>query len=250
MTFQHSTHIAQSAAVARHGTPSRNTWQALQVQILERIRSGEWPPGTLIPTELELAKTFGCARATVNRAMSELAREGIVERRRRVGTRVVDIKGRLASIELPSFANEIKEHNASFGYRLLHLSQEMPPAFARSALQLRRGESCLMTRSLFLADERPYCCEERFSRLEGLDAISPEFWRETSLDCWMAAQQLFSPGPRELCAQQPSPTIAAALQLEQNMPVLTATRSWWRNFAPVSVSRSFYPPGHSVVVDG
>lgn len=56
--------------------------------MLNRIRNGTWPEGGLIPTEAELAAEFGCARAT-NRALQALAQSGVLERRRKVGTRVV-----------------------------------------------------------------------------------------------------------------------------------------------------------------
>ncbi len=57
-------------------------------EVLHRIRTQRYPAGSLIPTELQLAAELGCARATVNRAMTELAQRGVVIRRRKVGTRV------------------------------------------------------------------------------------------------------------------------------------------------------------------
>ena len=57
-----------------------NTWQAIRADVLGRIRSGEWPPGSLIPTEQMLSIEMGCARATVNRALRELADSGIIQR--------------------------------------------------------------------------------------------------------------------------------------------------------------------------
>ena len=42
----------------------------------------------MIPGEEALAREFGCARATVNRALRDLAEAGVLERRRKAGTRV------------------------------------------------------------------------------------------------------------------------------------------------------------------
>ena len=58
-------------------------WEAIRAEVLTRIRRRDWPPGALIPGEEALAQEFGVARATVNRALSELARAGVLERRRR-----------------------------------------------------------------------------------------------------------------------------------------------------------------------
>ncbi len=81
-----------------------NTWQAIRADVLGRIRSGEWPPGSLIPTEQMLSIEMGCARATVNRALRELADSGIIQRRRKVGTRVTATTSRRTTLSLPSCA--------------------------------------------------------------------------------------------------------------------------------------------------
>ncbi|MDR1282048.1 MAG: GntR family transcriptional regulator, partial [Opitutaceae bacterium] len=56
--------------------------------LARRIRTGFWRTGEVIPAEIDLAAEFRCSRGTVNRAVSQLAREGRVERRTRAGTRV------------------------------------------------------------------------------------------------------------------------------------------------------------------
>ena len=72
--------------------------------LLARIRSGDLLPGALLPNELELAAEFGVARATVSRAMKELSDEGVIERRRKAGTRVRAAPVRHARFEMPMVA--------------------------------------------------------------------------------------------------------------------------------------------------
>ena len=43
------------------------------------MRGGDWAPGTRIPFENDLAAFYGCARATANKALSRLARDGLIE---------------------------------------------------------------------------------------------------------------------------------------------------------------------------
>ncbi len=54
------------------------------------ISSGRHAPGSLLPGEIELAESHGVSRATVRAALSLLEREGLVERRRGAGTRVLE----------------------------------------------------------------------------------------------------------------------------------------------------------------
>lgn len=62
----------------------------LHHQVYTDLRSvlaqGEWKPGERLPTELELARRYGCSLITVRRALDELRREGRLERTRGRGT--------------------------------------------------------------------------------------------------------------------------------------------------------------------
>jgi GntR family transcriptional regulator len=84
--------------------------KAKQVYLVlrDRILSGAVAFGTKLPTEHELAQLHDVSRVTVRRALGELARERLIERRRSAGTRVIyrpalapmtaDISGMLASL--------------------------------------------------------------------------------------------------------------------------------------------------------
>mgnify|MGYP002150763077 CR=1 FL=1 len=72
--MEFNTHVMQALSAQEQVRKRRNmTWQSVQEDVLGRIQNGTWPPGELIPTETELAAEFGCARATVNRALQALA---------------------------------------------------------------------------------------------------------------------------------------------------------------------------------
>ena len=84
-----------------------HVYQNINTEMREWIQTGIWKQGGLIPVEVALAKEFGCARATLNHALRELAQEGILELRRKAGTRVVRPVGRSANFELPRILLEI-----------------------------------------------------------------------------------------------------------------------------------------------
>lgn len=58
--------------------------------LLGRIRAGEYPAGDRIPSEPELARTFGIGRPTVRQATDLLVRQRCLERRRGSGTFVLE----------------------------------------------------------------------------------------------------------------------------------------------------------------
>ena len=51
-----------------------------------RLDEGEWKPGELIPSEIELATRFQVSQGTVRKAVDELAAENLLVRRQGKGT--------------------------------------------------------------------------------------------------------------------------------------------------------------------
>ena len=81
--------------------------------LLARIRAGEYPSGGRIPSEPQLAKTFGIGRPTVRQATELLIRRRRLERRRGSGTYVIEppeevdllsLAGTIASFEKTGLA--------------------------------------------------------------------------------------------------------------------------------------------------
>lgn len=54
--------------------------------MVARIDSGEWSPGTYLPSETRLADEYGVAVGTLRKALLDLAAEGVVQRRQGKGT--------------------------------------------------------------------------------------------------------------------------------------------------------------------
>lgn len=60
----------------------------VRMEIQERIFSGEWPPGSQIPGEVELARELRVSVITVRQALGQLVREGYIRRERAKGSSV------------------------------------------------------------------------------------------------------------------------------------------------------------------
>ena len=67
-------------------------YQRIQSVIRKRIDSGQLQPGDPVPSERELAKTHQVSLMTARHALAFLEREGLVERRRGIGTFVAQPK--------------------------------------------------------------------------------------------------------------------------------------------------------------
>ncbi len=67
-------------------------YKAIYASLMQQIRDGVYPVGTLLPPEIELCRQFDASRHTVREAIRMLNEGGIVSRRAGVGTRVETTK--------------------------------------------------------------------------------------------------------------------------------------------------------------
>lgn len=72
---------------------SNTLYAQIAQSLTEGIRSGLYPVGSLLPTELALCELYGASRPTIRAALAELQSLGMVSRRKRVGTRVERTSG-------------------------------------------------------------------------------------------------------------------------------------------------------------
>ena len=61
-------------------------YSEIEEYIMNKIHTGEWPVGYMIPKEVELCDQFGVSRSTVRTAMLRLVQEGHLKRVKRKGT--------------------------------------------------------------------------------------------------------------------------------------------------------------------
>ncbi|KNE78898.1 MULTISPECIES: GntR family transcriptional regulator [Streptomyces] len=69
---------------------TRAAWPQIAAEIIRRIRSGEYPPGTKIPSVVRIANEFDVVNSTAQRAMEAVRREGLTRSEKGMGTYVVD----------------------------------------------------------------------------------------------------------------------------------------------------------------
>lgn len=241
---QHPQSFAHAAAVLPIGSKRKGlTWQAVQDIVLERIQNGTWPEGQLIPTECELSAELGCARATVNRAMQALAENGVVERRRKVGTRVA-LHPRVQLVRT-LLRRELEAAGREYGYEFVSAQDCPVPADIARAMLLRSSENLLHSRAIFYADAVPYCCEERWTNTFAAKGIGAKVLETVSACEWLLGNVPLNRANMSVgVATADDGFIRPALNLPQGDPVLQLERVEWLNNMPVSLSRRYFPRDH------
>ena len=109
-------------------------YRAIAASIAERIKIEDLPPGSLLPSETELAEEFGVTRMTVRQALAGLAGAGLIERRHGRGTTVAPIKFR-RQLHLPvGLADELASRGLTPGSKVLEFDEVAPGPEDRAML--------------------------------------------------------------------------------------------------------------------
>jgi GntR family transcriptional regulator len=149
----------------------------LQVRNLlaQRIASGVWAPGSMLPNEMELARELGVSPGTVRKALDSLESDRLVLRRQGRGTSVVD----QASGEVAVRFSNIRTGGGRRIVGDMELLTQTKAAATKDELQrlqLNAGEAVLRTTRLRRHMGRLFMHEEaslavgRFPGLDGGDA--------------------------------------------------------------------------------
>ena len=209
-------------------------WQDVQAEALRRIQAREWAPGATIPKEAALAEEFGCARATVNRALQALAEDGFLERRRRAGTRVALSPQRRAQMVVPVLRQEVEAAKKTYGHRLLHGN--------------RTGQT-LSLHTLHLADGMPYAVEDREIDLKVVPAASDVDFEAISANEWLVQNAPFDHGTLAYTAAEAAAFEATYLRCPEGAPLMVLTRETFTKSARITLVRVAFAPGHAVTLN-
>lgn len=198
-----------------------NPARRIRDEIAAAIRSGEWRPGDRVPTEQELAARHGCARATVSKALGELAASGLVERRRKAGTFVAHPPVHSAVMTVPDLAELIAARGEAYGWTLTSIETgvagEAPcagPALRIEGVHMAAGEAFAIERRAIALDEVP-------------EAASADFTVEAP-GTWLLGHIPWTQARHVIRAVTPTRKEAGLLGMNASAACLELDRTTWR----------------------
>lgn len=225
---------------------SRASFRDIKQEMERRIAHRVWAPGALIPGEEDLAREFGSARATVNRALQELARAGVVERKRKAGTRVALHPVREARFVIPLVRQEIEADGATYGYRLLARDMASPPDIVRARLDLPASRKLLHLRCLHMADASPWQYEDRWINVDAVPAARSQNFTDIGPNEWLVKHAPFSRADFVFRAARAGAEEASLLSIAEGEAVFIGERATWIGSEPVTFVRMTHPPSYAL----
>jgi len=225
---------------------------ALYLRILADIRgrilSGEWPPGHRIPFEHELSEQYRCSRMTVNKAMSELARIGLIERRRRSGSFVRRPQSQAAILEIHDIKAEVEALHLPYRYELMSRAPRVVTEDDAEGSGFAPGAGVLALACRHFAAAQPFCLEERTISLDAVPDAATESFEAVAPGPWLLARVPWSAAEHRIRAVAADERVARLLEVPRHNPCLVVHRRTWSGEQPVTDVRLTYAgETHSLV---
>jgi GntR family transcriptional regulator len=233
------------AAAPAHASPTFSPlYQQIKGLITQSLEAGEWKPGEIIPSEVELAARFKVSQGTVRKAIDELAADNLLVRRQGKGT----------------FVATHNEDRAQFRFlRLLADDGAEHPHVSRLLECRRLRATADIARQLDLKPAEPVVVIKRLLQFEGEVTVLDEIWLPGGMFRGLTLERLSEyKGPlyamfetefgtrmirasEKIRAVAADPSVAEMLHVPPGFPLLSVERvSYTYGDRPVEVRRGWY----------
>lgn len=205
------------------------------------IASSEWRPGDPVPSEAALMERFGVSRMTVNRALRELAAEGLVTRVQGSGTTVAQLHRISSRLMIRDIHEEVAERGHVHTARVLHAGKEKAGAELARAMGLRSGATVFRTVLIHMENGVPIQYEDRYVN----PAAAPDYldtdFTQTSPTLHLLRHAPLTEASYSIEACMPTAEEAKELGIKRTEPCLVMRRRTVSGGNVASVARLIYP---------
>jgi GntR family transcriptional regulator len=172
--------IVKSPAPLKRGS-GIPLYHQIQQRLLDQIQSGEFKPGTPMPSIERLAQRMGVSQMTVRQAMRALADHGVIYSRQGKGTFISGIKLERDFRQVLSFTEEATSHGAKPSSKVLSFESQEPNQKVKDALALKKRDRVYALRRVRYGDSVPMAIECSYLPAQLYPALMEKFDPATSL---------------------------------------------------------------------
>jgi GntR family transcriptional regulator len=131
-------------------------YQQIHHLLRHRIVTGEYPPGSKIPSESELCRELAVSRVTVREALRELVRADMLIKAHGKGAFVSDTPRRLQTVKYAGFLEDLQERVLKLTVTDVEMKTVTAAPDISEALGLERGSEIVRIRRLRHIEGEPF----------------------------------------------------------------------------------------------
>jgi GntR family histidine utilization transcriptional repressor len=222
-------------------TQDKSLHERILREIETKILSGEWAPGYRIPFEHELQVDYSCSRMTVNKAVSELVKRGLIERRRRSGSFVSRPHAQSAVLEIHDIQREVSALGLPYRFELDDYCIRAGTVEEAAKLGLKAGEEILFTTARHYAGHTLFCFEQRLINVASVPEVRAERFQNLAPGTWLLQQVPWSAAEHRIRAASADKKIAEKLSVPVGTACLVIERKTWNGSQFITAVEVTYP---------
>jgi GntR family histidine utilization transcriptional repressor len=216
-------------------------YEQVKAFVKAQITQGVWRPGDAVPSEAALQQQFGVSRMTVNRAVKELAVEGLVTRVRGSGTVVAQLHRISSTLAVRDIHDEVLERGHQHSTKVLTVESLRADATLVRQLKLHSGANVFHSVLVHFEDGVPIQYEDRHvNPAAAPDYLSIDF-NLTSPTHYLLLHAPLTEASYSIEATLPSEREARYLAIKRSEPCLVMTRRTISGTRVASLARLVYP---------
>jgi GntR family histidine utilization transcriptional repressor len=228
--------------------------ERIRADVEGRIRSGEWRPGDRIPFEHEFVAQYGCARATVGKALTSLARAGLIERRRKAGSFVAMPHVQSAALDIPDIGAVIQSRGEAYRFVLSRRAIRSVDAVDQDQQRLGAKGKLLWLKGTHFAGDTPFAAEDRAISLATVPEAEAVAFDHLAPGSWLLGHVPWTHARHRIGAISAGAGWSARLQVPASEACLVVERWTWKAVAggeaPVTFARQVFPGRlHDLIAD-
>lgn len=161
-------------------------YHRLYVILRDKLTSGVYSAGDLLPPEVDLVKSYGVSRVTVKRALDELAAEGLVERSRGRGTVATGktfgmIGGTPLTAGVDTLLSNLETIGSKTDVQVIDFRYMRPPSHIADTLKVPHDQELQKAVRLRIHDGRPLALSTSYIIPDIARSITREDFEKRSL---------------------------------------------------------------------
>jgi len=216
-------------------------YEQVKAFVKSQIALGTWRPGDAVLSEAALQQQFGVSRMTVNRAVKELAVEGLVTRVRGSGTVVAQLHRISSTLAIRDIHEEILERGHAHSTKVVLLEAMRADAALARVFNLRSGMRVFHSVLVHYEDKIAIQFEDRHVN----PAAAPHYlsvdFNKTTPTHYLLEYAPLTEANYSIDASLPGAQEAKYLGIRRGEPCLVMTRRTVSGMHVASLARLVYP---------
>lgn len=185
-------------------------------------------------------REHGCARMTVSKALSALAANGLIDRRKRAGSFVARPRVHATVLDIPDLQHEVVQRGQDYRFDVFNRQARCADRSSSEEAKFA-GEGLLLSlEGVHVADGLPLAFEKRLISLAAVPEAHTQTFEGISPGSWLLGHVPWTEAETRIAAVAADSEVASRLQLSAGTACLMIERGTWRGAIGITRVQQYF----------